>query len=83
MRYTFAFVQDEPINQMYKMPVFFWGGGLSYVLSKAIPKVDVEDIDRELTVSNLSVTPSANYFVFDNLSIGLVLMDLLQQSMWE
>lgn len=67
-----ANAQDESTNQTTKGTWFFGAdAGISFASNKTIPEFDGEEFDTEVTVTSFSFTPSANYFVIDNLAVGL------------
>ena len=51
--------------------LFGASAGLSFSSSTTTPEFDGEEVDGDTTLSNFSITPSANYFVIDNLAVGL------------
>ncbi|MGC6524731.1 MAG: outer membrane beta-barrel protein [Flavobacteriaceae bacterium] len=55
---------------------WFFGGdtSLGFTSSNAQAENDGKDVGDKLTVSKFSFMPSANYFVMDNLSVGLGLL---------
>lgn len=71
--------QDADGGSNTTQGTWFFGAdaGITFVSTKATPEFDGNETGEETKTSVISFTPSANYFVMDNLAIGL---DLLFQS---
>ncbi|WP_047545910.1 OmpW family outer membrane protein [Psychroserpens sp. Hel_I_66] len=54
--------------------LFGTDAGISFASNKTTAEFDGQDAGFESTVSTFSITPSANYFIIDNLAIGLDLL---------
>ena len=61
------------VNAQTEKGNWFFGAdaGVSFTSSNTKFEFDGEELDGEIKTSVFSVTPSANYFVIDNLAIGL------------
>ncbi|WP_026755662.1 OmpW family outer membrane protein [Sediminibacter sp. Hel_I_10] len=67
--------QEENLSKTTKGTWFFGAdAGITFAANKTTAEFDGQDVGVDSKVSTVSITPSANYFVMDNLAIGLDLL---------
>lgn len=64
------------VNAQTDMGSWMFGGGSSFSFSssKSTPEFDGEELDEESKVSSINFTADANYFIVENLAVGVELL---------